>query len=206
MNNIAILTGNLLSRSKKADTLTAVEQLKTMLLSFGLRPYYWEIFLGTSFQIVIDEPEKALEKALLLKAAIKTVKGMDVRISIGIGTLELRSSKATECIGEAFEKSLFQFDYLGAQNLTLGLNTPWPALNEYLNASLPLLENICGKWKPATAQIILNYIAGNYPKQKEMANQMGLSQAMISTSLHRGGWQEIAMYMQWTESKIKSLL
>lgn len=202
MKNYAILTGNLISKAKNADTVAAAEQLKSILLSFGMRPFYWEIFLGTSFQIVMEEPEKALEKVLLIKSAVQSIKGMDVRISVGIGTLDLRSSKATECIGEAFQKSLHQFDYLAANDLKIGLNTPWPPLNEYFNASLPLLENICNKWKPATAQIIMNYIAGGFPKQKEMASQLGLSQAMISTSLNRGGWTEINRYLEWSEQKI----
>ncbi|MEZ4798874.1 MAG: transcriptional regulator [Flavobacteriales bacterium] len=206
MNLYAIITGNLIATTKKTDSVAGAEQLKNILLSFGMRPFYWEIFLGTSFQIVVEEPEKALEKAILIKAAIKCVRGMDVRISIGIGSLDLRASKATECIGEAFQKSLYQFDYLGVNNLRLGLNTPWAIMNEYFNASLPLLENICDKWKPATAQIIMNYIAGNYPRQKEMASQLGLSQAMISTSLTRGGWSEIATYLDWTREKLQAQL
>jgi hypothetical protein len=54
--------------------------------------------LQRSFQLVVDLAD-ALVIALLLKATIKQHKALDVRMAIGIGTIDYTSNKVTESNG-----------------------------------------------------------------------------------------------------------
>jgi hypothetical protein len=60
------------------------------------------------FQLVVD-PADALVIVLLLKATIKQHKALDVRMAIGIGTIDYTSNKVTESNGVL---SLIQGDVL----------------------------------------------------------------------------------------------
>lgn len=198
----AIITGNIVSRGKNGVSESVLDSLKSTLLMLGLRPYFWEIFLGTSFQAISDDPAKALKTAILIKAAVKAHKGVDVRISVGIGKIDYRSSKVTECQGEAFSKSLIQFDYLTATQQSLGINTPWSTLNEFCQVSIPLIAALADNWKPSTANIVRAYLAQNEPRQTDLALSLGLSQASVSSALKRAHWFVIADYLNWIEQQI----
>lgn len=57
---------------------------------------------GDSFQIVVKQPETVLLFAIRLKATIKCIRGLDVRMGIGIGTLDYKAARVSESNGEAF--------------------------------------------------------------------------------------------------------
>lgn len=66
--------------------------LKKLLVTQCDTPKQWEIYRGDSFQLDTT-PKKALRLALVIKATLKELKDIDVRISIGIGKKNLQCCK-----------------------------------------------------------------------------------------------------------------
>jgi hypothetical protein len=95
----AVITGDIIN-SRKLSSLW-MKDLKDVLSFYGNEP---KIYRGESFQLVADLAD-ALVIVLLLKATIKQHKALDVRIAIGIGTIDYTSNKVTESNGSAFINS-----------------------------------------------------------------------------------------------------
>jgi hypothetical protein len=104
------------------------ERLKECFERIWQRTERLEIYRGDSFQLVVD-PADALVIVLLLKATIKQHKALDVRMAIGIGTIDY-TSKVTESNGSAFINSGECFE--GLKKQTLGIQTPWSGLTRLL--------------------------------------------------------------------------
>ncbi|MCX7987092.1 MAG: hypothetical protein N2662_09150, partial [Bacteroidales bacterium] len=81
---ISVLTGDII-HSSRVSPEKWLKALKGVLGSIGSSPRQWEIFRGDSFQAEVGDPLEALEVSIKIKAAIKTIKGLDVRIAIGLG-------------------------------------------------------------------------------------------------------------------------
>ena len=96
----SIITGDIVN-SKMNEPNVWIPLLKQALNLYGSEPKEWEIYRGDSFQLEI-KPEKALEASILMKATIKTIKGLDVRLAIGIGDKTYNSEKITISNGTAF--------------------------------------------------------------------------------------------------------
>src|SRR5690606_23044221 len=99
---IAIITGDIIN-SRKADAALWMKVLKGSLNTFGRSPKVWEIYRGDSFQLAIQDPEKVLQALIILKSALKSIKGLDVRMAAGIGTISFSAAKITESQGSAFQ-------------------------------------------------------------------------------------------------------
>jgi hypothetical protein len=81
---ISVITGDIIN-SIKTQSATWLKVLKKELSKWGDSPKQWEIYRGDSFQVEIKNATDAITAAMQLKAAVKSIKGVDVRMSIGIG-------------------------------------------------------------------------------------------------------------------------
>jgi predicted XRE-type DNA-binding protein len=185
---VAILTGDIVhSRSLAAKTwLTA---LKSALVKVGGKDN-WEIFRGDSFQIQIP-PEEALIKAIYLKASIKTLKGLDVRIAIGIGEIEFSAKKITESNGEAFINSGEKLDELKENRLTLAIKSRWHEFDYEMNVAIRLALIAMDNWSQASAEMVKLSIEKSGISQSELAELSGKSQSTVSEALKRARFAEI---------------
>ena len=113
---IAIVTGDIIN-SEKHQVSEWMSILKKHLTKFGNSPQDWEVYRGDEFQLKIED-EKALRVAIVLKAKIKTIKGLDVRMGIGIGEESFKGASVSESNGSAYQLSgrIFEIaDLLGIQ-------------------------------------------------------------------------------------------
>src|SRR5690606_486544 len=101
---ISIITGDIIN-SKKVSPNKWMDPLKAALSKFGNSPKNWDIFRGDSFQVEISNISEAFWVTVYLKACIKTIKGLDVRMSIGIGHKTTDAGKISEANGTAFQFS-----------------------------------------------------------------------------------------------------
>ena len=87
----AILTADIIN-SRKLTSSNWMDDLKTLLKTYGKTPNNWEIYRGDEFQLEIKNPEDALFVAFQIKAFFKSIK-LDARISIGFGEKTFKTRK-----------------------------------------------------------------------------------------------------------------
>ena len=80
----SIITGNIIN-SRFSEAELWMDSLKEILIGIGKNPKEWEIYRRDSFQVEIKDPKETLFRAIQIKATIKCIKNVDVRLSIGIG-------------------------------------------------------------------------------------------------------------------------
>lgn len=185
----SILTGDIINSRKKDDNLWLLTLRKT-LNSFGSSPKNWQMYRGDSFQLEIKNVEQAFEVALRLKASLKTIKDIDVRIGIGIGKKEYDTSEITVANGESFVNSGFAFDnYLKKQNLAI--KTPWPEIDNGLNIAFDLALLTMDSWTQNSAEIFKISMEEKTATQKEIAKILGITQGRVSERQKRAGFEQI---------------
>ncbi|MEZ7497955.1 transcriptional regulator [Flavobacterium sp. Arc3] len=198
----AVITGDIINSRKVASALW-MEDLKGILNAYGNEPKDWEIYRGDSFQLVVD-PRDALEIALLIKAAIKQNKVLDVRMAIGVGTVDYTADKVTESNGNAFVNSGECFE--GLKKQTLGIQTPWSGFNETFTVIFQLVVLFADNWTPTSAEIIKKALENPNINQKELALALNRkSQSSISASLNRAGYEELKNVIEYYKQEIKKL-
>ncbi|SKB37927.1 SatD family (SatD) [Parapedobacter luteus] len=201
MKTIAVLTGDIVSsRSKLANEWQPV--LTRILNQYGKEPTDWEIFRGDSFQIRVA-PEHALNVAIHIKAGMKQVPPLDVRIAVGVGSGEHTANKITSSTGSAFILSGECFDALKKQ--TMGIATGSKKLDEVLNLMLSLAALTIDNWSPTVAEVVKMAIEHPAMNQEGIASKMGKSQSSISEALKRGGFDAVMRMEHFYRKQIGSV-
>ncbi|MTI88109.1 MAG: transcriptional regulator [Balneolaceae bacterium] len=186
---ISVITGDIInSRSTEAEEWLSV--LKEVLNQIGESPEVWEIFRGDSFQVEVKNPEDALLRAIQIKAAIKQIKSIDVRMCIGIGEKSYSAKRITESNGEAFIHSGEGFEKLKSSKQTLSIVSPIVALDADMNLYLRLILIVMDNWTSRTAEFV--YISlGEDLLQEEIAGMLDISQSSVSERRQRSHIAEI---------------
>jgi|TARA_B110000967_G_C18892863_1_gene568553 hypothetical protein len=185
----SILTGDIINSRKKEGNFW-LKTLKETLSTFSTSPKYWQIYRGDSFQLEIENCEKAFYTALKIKATLKKIDNIDVRIGIGIGEKEFDADKITEANGEAFINSGLAFDtYLKKQSLAI--KTPWPAIDEELNLAFDLALLTMDSWTINSAEVFKISLELENSTQKEIATLLGITQGRVSERQTRAGFEQV---------------
>jgi len=198
---IAVITGDIIN-SRIVDVQQWMPELKKVFNKYGSEPKNWEIYRGDSFQLEIL-PSEALQVAILIKAAIKQFKSLDVRIAIGIGEKTYQSEKITESNGNAFIYSGECFEKLKKQ--TLSIKTIWKDFNQTMNVMFELATLTMDNWTPTSSLIIKTALESEHNiNQKKIAILLNKKQSNISTGLKRGGFYEIQKMLNYYQKEIKN--
>lgn len=200
----SIITGDIINSRKTSLTSEWMQALKETLNTFGNEPKHWEIYRGDSFQVEIPKPEESLNAALFIKASIKEIKNLDVRIAIGIGEKTYSADRITESNGTAFINSGTCYENLKLK--TLALISPWEDINKQANLLIDLAALTMNNWPVITAKNIKVAMLNPTSNQKELAGILKKSQSNISESLSRGGYEEILRMESYYHNLIKSKL
>lgn len=186
---ISVITGDIINSRKAADPGEWLGRLKTTFKTEGPTPKVWEVTRGDSFQIEIAQPENVLLKALHIKATVKRIPGLDVRMAIGIGTKSYDAPKISEANGDAFVRSGRLFDQL--KKNTLAISSPWEDVDRVINMCLELALLTVDRWTPNSAEIVALTIENPSKTQLELANILQISQGRISERQQRAGYDEL---------------
>ncbi|HTG55011.1 MAG TPA: hypothetical protein VL943_01995, partial [Niabella sp.] len=160
------------------------------------------IYRGDSFQLRLV-PDSALIAAIHIKSTIRQLANLDVRMAIGIGTIDTEAKKVTEVTGEAFIRSGSRFDEIGKQMLVI--DTGQPELNETLNLMISLALLTLNSWSETVATAIKTSIENPHKNQSELAEILQKTQSSISEALKRGGYDEVKKLNKYYQSKIGQL-
>lgn len=196
-----IISGDIIN-SRKVDPTIWLNPLKALMKEWGETPQTWEIYRGDSFQLEIKQPQYGLLAAIRIKACVKSIEKLDVRMGIGIGQKSYDAQKITEANGEAFINSGETFEDLKKLKQSLAIRSPWPQLDTELNLMFRLALIALDKWSPATAQIVAVAIANRSLSQKELGDIMERTQSTISEAQKRAHYDEIMDLVSFYEQCI----
>jgi hypothetical protein len=183
-----------------------MEILERELLLLGQSPQNWEIFRGDSFQAEINDPMLALEYSIRIKAAIKTIKEIDVRIAIGIGDKTYTVPKITQCNGTAFVNSGHKFETIERDRINLAIQTPWADFDREMNLYFRLALIGMDNWTANGAAIVNLALKNRDKSQEELGKIVGIKQNSVSTRLKRAFYAEILALIDMYKEKLATKL
>ncbi|HOK50925.1 MAG: hypothetical protein WHT29_03140 [Bacteroidales bacterium] len=198
---IAVLTGDII-HSSRVSPEKWLKSLTRILQSLGESPRYWEIFRGDSFQAEVSNPLDALQTSIKIKAAIKAIKGLDVRVAIGIGEKSYEATRITESNGSAYVHSGRKFDALDKEKINLGIQSPWNDFDKEMNLYLRLALIAMDNWTTNGANMVLLALEHQQMSQEELGKLVGIKQNTVSARLKRAYFAEILALIEMYREKL----
>ena len=180
---IAIITGDIIN-SEKHPSSQWIDLLKGYFNQFGASPMNWEIYRGDEFQLKVTE-KNALFSAIRIKSMLKAIKGLDVRMGIGIGLETYVGAGVTESNGPAYQRSGRNFESLKESKINLSIATGIEEKDRTLNLILRLALDFMDDWSVVSAEIVTLVLDHPAYSQKEIAQKLGIKQSAVSQRLKR---------------------
>ncbi len=200
---IAIITGDIID-SKKHASSEWLGILKQYLSKLGDSPIDWEVYRGDEFQLKIPK-EEALRSAVHIKALIKSIKGLDVRMGIGLGTETFRGVGVAESNGPAYQRSGRIFESLKEDKLNLTIATGNGFLDVTLNLMLKLALNFMDDWSTVSAEIVVMALENPNASQKEIAEQLNIQQSAVSQRQKRARLDLVFELFEYYSKTLKEI-
>ena len=188
----AVITGDIVNSTKLLPQQEEV--LFKRLRKDILKDYPHEIYRGDSFQVFIGEPQEALSLALACRGlaiqfAGTTVMDFDMRLSIGIGEVNLPISDLGTAKGGAFLLSGRLFDTLKDKGRRLIVGCGDRKADIGFEIMSDYLDNIFGKMTAKQAEVVVELLKGI--AQQQLAVTLDKSKSTISQLATDGGWSGI---------------
>jgi hypothetical protein len=202
---VCVITGDIIN-SKKVNPKNWLIPLKTELNTTGKSPKYWEIYRGDSFQVVISNPLDGLKTAIKIKARLKSIKHINVRMAMGIGNLTYNAPNITESNGTAFVNSGEKFELLKKEKQNLAVKSNWPEFDKEINLYLRLSLIAMDSWTVNAAEIVKTAMENPNKSQEELGQIVRIKQNAISTRLKRAFYDEIMEVNEMYVNKLKVLI
>ncbi len=201
----SIITGDIInSRTTKTPEIW-LSALKEALSQYGNSPKHWEVYRGDSFQLEIADASKALEAVIAIKAAIKKIKKLDVRMAIGIGTKNYNATHISEANGPVFIASGETLEQLKKNKTSLAIKTSSEKINTELNLYFRLALIAMDNWSTLAADIIGLSFKNNSLSQKKLGALLNIKQSTVSTRLKRASYDEIVALNEMYKVKVAEL-
>tara|TARA_R110002012_G_scaffold319389_3_gene539827 strand:- start:37280 stop:37888 length:609 start_codon:yes stop_codon:yes gene_type:complete len=200
----SVITGDIIN-SKNVEPKIWLPLLKDALNFLESDTRLWEIYRGDSFQIELKNPQNSFLSAVYIKACIRMIKGLDVRLAIGVGAKTYQGETVTESNGEAFQFSGETLEYLKKDKVNLKIKTPNDTLNRDLNLYFKLTLISMDNWTVNSAEIIKTQIENPNKIQTEIAQLIGINQEAVSKRMKRANLEEILELNVLFSNKISNL-
>lgn len=180
---IAIITGDIVN-SGNYNSEDWIPILKSHLDTIGDTPMDWEVYRGDEFQVKLPV-EKALKEAIHLKALLKCVKNLDVRMGIGFGEETYVGNGVSESNGLAYQRSGRTLGMLKQTKTNMVVATGNTVMDRTLNLMLKLALDFMDDWSVVSAEIVSIVLQNREISQKEIAKQLGIQQSAVSQRFKR---------------------
>ncbi|GAB5472742.1 MAG: hypothetical protein Mars2KO_08410 [Maribacter sp.] len=200
---IAILTGDIInSEGHKASEW--IDVLKKKLSEWGQHPSDWEIYRGDEFQVRIA-PEEALRAGIQLKALIKSMKNLDVRMAIGLGSEDFKGIRVSESNGTAYQRSGRTFENLKADKRSLAITSGNDKKDRMLNLMLKLALDFMDEWTSVSAELVAIALENPDLSQQEIAQQLHIQQSAVSQRQKRARLDLVFDVLHFYSETVKSM-
>lgn len=187
----SVITGDIIKSSKFKNPKVWLNPLKEALIKTGIDQKYWEIFRGDSFQIEIKDNKEVFLTAVYIKACIRSVKGLDVRMAIGVGHKFFEGETVTESNGQAFQFSGETIETLKKEKTNLKIQSRYITINEELNLYFKLALIAMDNWTVSSSEAIKISIENFGALQSEIAQILNINQEAVSKRLKRAHFNDI---------------
>lgn len=198
---IAIITGDIIN-SEKHPSSEWIGVLKDYFNRFGPAPMQWEIYRGDEFQLKVTSVN-ALVSAIQIKALLKSVKGLDVRMGIGIGLETYVGTGVSESNGSAHQRSGRKFESLKESKINLSIATGNELHDRTLNLMLRLALDFMDSWSVVSAEIVAIVLDNPDASQKEIAKKLDIKQSAVSQRIKRARLDLILDLLAYYQNLIK---
>ncbi len=201
---IAIITGDIIN-SKGYDPTEWMTKLKTCLSQWGDTPKTWEIYRGDEIQLRLPVAV-ALFAAIRIKAMMKTIKGLDIRMGIGVGSESFVGAGVSESNGTAYQRSGVTLEALKGEKVNLMITTADSTYNRTLNLMLKLASDFMDDWSTVSAEMVYLALGNPDASQQNLAEQLHIKQSAVSQRAKRARLdlvQELLAYYRTTINTIQ---
>lgn len=202
---VGIITGDIIN-SRSTQPRQWLSILKKTLSAEGESPEAWEIYRGDSFQLQVKNPSAAFLTAIRIKANLKSVKYLDVRMAIGIGMKEFPASKITESNGEAFIYSGEKLESLQQEKQNLAIKSPWNEFDREMNLYFRFASIAMDNWSAGAANLIRILVDNPDITQTTLAKKLKITQSAVSGRQKRAYYQEIRDLEDLFRQKLEKLM
>ncbi|MGB5821529.1 MAG: SatD family protein [Saonia sp.] len=200
---LAIITGDIIN-SENYTSSEWMDILKKYLSRLGESPAHWEIYRGDEFQLRI-KPEQALRTAIHIKAIIKSIKGLDVRIGIGIGTETFTGTRVSESNGTAHQRSGRTFETLKKQKLNLAIATANKVYDRRMNLLLKLALDFMDDWSQVSAEVVALSLEKPNALQQQVSEQLKIQQSAVSQRQKRARLDLVLELLDYYTQTLKEI-
>lgn len=201
----AIITGDIIN-SRGMSPKYWLSALKKTLSREGKIHAMWEIYRGDSFQLEVADPSDAFLTAIRIKATIKTIKNLDVRMAIGIGEKEYAASRITESNGEVFVYSGEKLEGMKKEKQNLAIKTRWSDFDREMNLCIRLALIAMDNWTTGAANLIRILSDNPDITQTKLAQKLNITQSAVSGRQKRAYYNEVRDLEILFREKIEKLI
>ena len=197
----AVITTDLVQSSQMSNderqwfNSKVLELIQGLSLNKYLKISDFETFRGDSFQCLLHHPNSALKTALIIKTAIRSwnvtksdSSMLDVRVSLGIGEVEMETNKLGTSDGEAFRLSGRRLDQMKKEKRTFCVVTN-DIYKEELATESYLLETILANTTAMQSEVIRYKIEGL--NEVSIAKLLNISQSSVNQRANSGNWHAV---------------
>ena len=203
MNRIAIITGDIIN-SRGHNSKEWMAKLKSCLIQWGDTPSTWEIYRGDEIQLRI-KVKHALYAAIQLKALIKSIKGLDIRMGIGVGNETYIGAGVSESNGTAYQRSGRTLEVLKENKVTLMLTSADEEYNRTMNLILNLASDFMDDWSSVSAEMVFLSLSSPNVSQQNLAEQLNIKQSAVSQRKKRARLNLVEDLLAYYERTIKAI-
>jgi hypothetical protein len=200
---IAVITGDIVN-SEQYPSLIWMPLLKKVLMKYGEQPEIWDIYRGDEFQVKTS-PLEALEAAIEVKAVIKSIKNLDVRLAIGIGDETYSGGRITEANGSAYKRSGRMFETLKEEKRTLALASGNDTLDQMLNLMIKIALDFMDDWSTVSANTVAYFLQYPESSQEAVARHFKIQQSAVSQRQKRARIHLLKELLAFYQQTIKQI-
>jgi hypothetical protein len=188
----AVITADIVNSSsmgKKSYDLI-VSRLKKILSAEKVKSHFYR---GDSFQCYLADPYTAFRFALNLRTAAKVIvtdsgEETDLKISLGIGSIETPVIKINEAMGEAFIISGRELDNLEIEGRRFIITSENSGLNIAFDTISIFTDYLFKKLTLKQAEVLKYLLKNN--TQQQIARKLKKTQSTVNRHVQALGWKE----------------
>lgn len=200
---IAIITGDIIN-SEEHKASEWIEILKKKFSEWGETPADWEIYRGDEFQLKVA-PKNALWAAIHIKAVVKSIKDLDVRMAIGVGSEDFKGSSVSESNGTAYKRSGRTFETLKENKLNIAIATGNKKEDQSLNLMIKLALDFMDEWTSVSAEIVAIALLNPKKAQQEIAEALNIQQSAVSQRQKRARLDLVLELLKYYPQTVKRM-
>lgn len=191
----AIVTGDLVN-SRSIESRIWLDVLQDTLAKYSKK---FDIFRGDSFQAEL-ELDNCLEAVFYIKARIKCIPNLDVRMGLGIGGIDFIDEHIKNSTGISFVYSGEAFDTLNKDFFAVkSANSEWDLLT---NTMLSIAIELANNWTVNMSETVAAYIEYRLFNQQELAILLKRKyQSQISSALGKANWLKIKKAIDYCQNE-----